>query len=141
MLGLILLSAVAQAAELPVTPSDLCGVSDVVVVAEATSDESFWVSGPQGRIATRTWLSTHAVVRGEVGDTVEVVAPGGQVGEFRLWVEHAPELTLDRTWLLFLVRDGDALAPVPGTSAIPVRMHGAEPGIAVEEALQVCDGR
>jgi hypothetical protein len=136
LLTALLLPAEATAAELALSPETLCLHADLVVIAEVTSTETLWAEGPDGGLETRAWLAVLESVRGPAPPAVEVVLPGGERGGLRHWVEDVPVLGLDRTYLLFLVRDGEWWRPVAGEqAAIPVRRHPKEPWPSVQEAL------
>ncbi|MBW1878576.1 MAG: hypothetical protein JRJ84_09470 [Deltaproteobacteria bacterium] len=136
MAALLSLPIRALAAEMAVSPEQMCLHADLVVIAEGTSSETLWTEGPRGGIETRVWLAVHEAVRGTAPPAVEVVLPGGERGGVRHWVEDVPVLGLDRTYLLFLSRDGEAWRTVAGQqAAILVQRHPKEPWPSVEEAL------
>jgi len=100
--AVLLASGAAWASQMNVSRTELCGVSDLVVVAEVTSGETRWATGPAGSIERVRWLHVHDLVRGSTGDTIEVILPGGTIGATGQWVEDVPELLGNTTYLLFL---------------------------------------
>ena len=80
----------------------LCSLAKSVVIAEPTSSGTQWAAGDRGGIERRTWLSVAQSLRGQTGDTLEVILPGGSIGGISQWVEDVPTLEMDKTYLLFL---------------------------------------
>jgi hypothetical protein len=127
-----------------VTRAELCGVSDLVVVAEVTSGETRWAAGPAGAIERVRWLHVHDLVRGAAGDTVEVTLPGGRIGGTGHWVEDVPELLGNTTYLLFLHATGEGFEVIGGDAgAVRVARRPGERGEPIADVLasvEVCRG-
>lgn len=142
--ALFLASGVAWAAQMQVTRAELCGVSDLVVVAEVTSGETRWATGPAGAIERVRWLHVHDPVRGAASDTIEVILPGGTIGGIGQWVEDVPELLGNTTYLLFLEATGSGFQVIGGDAgAVRVSRRAGERGEPIADALasvEVCRG-
>jgi hypothetical protein len=127
-----------------VTRAELCGVSDLVVLAEVTSGETRWASGPAGAIERVRWLHVHDLVRGDAGDTIEVILPGGRIGGTGHWVEDVPELLGNTTYLLFLEATANGYEVVGGEGgATRIARRPGERGEPIADALasvEVCRG-
>ncbi len=142
--ALCLASGAAWAAQMRVNREQLCGVSDLVVLAEVTSGETRWATGPAGAIERVRWLHVHDLVRGATGDTIEVILPGGTIGGTGHWVEDVPELLGNTTYLLFLDAVGEGFQVIGGDQgAIRVARRPGERGEPVADVLasvEVCRG-
>lgn len=128
----------ASAAQMQLTRLELCELADVVVMAEVTSYEVVWDEGDDGGILTRVWFAPLADVTGAVPDTVELLLPGGKIGEVRHSVEDVPERPqLDKRYLLFLSRGADGSFSIVGGLAGAVRIAdvGENKGERYIEAL------
>jgi hypothetical protein len=119
----------AAAMQMKLSRSELCSVSDVVVIAEVTSAETLWAPGDDGAIFRRAWLTTWRAVAGQAADTVEVILPGGEIDGVSHHVEHVPELELDRRYLLFLQRGPDGSLGVVGGEAGAVLVAPPDGGL------------
>jgi len=115
----------------------LCSISDVVAIAEVTSGETAWVEGGDGGILRRVWLATWRGIKGAPGDTLEVILPGGAIGDLEHVVEDVPDLAVDARYLLFLERAEDGSLYVVGGDAGAVLIAPSEggPGEAYISAL------
>jgi len=106
---------------------ELCDLADVVVMAEVTSFEVVWDDGADGGILTRVWFAPLLDVTGAVPDTVELILPGGKLGDIEHSVEDVPTRPeLDKRYLLFLRRGDDGTFSVLGGLAGAVRI--SDPG-------------
>jgi len=129
--------AVGAAMTLPATPAELCALAEVVVVAEVTSQETSWVPGTAGHLATRSWLHVDEVVRGEIAAPLSVVTAGGHLDGLTMTVEDEARLQLDRRYMLLLTRGPDAWRVVSGRQgAWPVPV-----GMPVDTLREACDAR
>ncbi len=127
LLAAALAATPALALQQELSRAELCSIADVVVIAEATSYEVVWDDGDDGAILTRVWLAPLKTVRGEEPETIELILPGGEIGDVRFTVEDTPERpTLDKRYLLFLRSGPDGAAKVLGGEAGAVRI--ADPG-------------
>lgn len=106
----------------------LCAMSDVVVIGEVTSAETVWAEGDDGGILRRSWLATWRGIKGAPGDTVEVLLPGGTIGDVSHVVEDVPNLRIDSRYLLFLERLDDGSLQVVGGDAGAVLVAPSEGG-------------
>lgn len=141
---LALWMAPADAAQLRVARSELCEVASHVVLAEVTSGETRWRAGTQGGIERVRWLHVVDGIRGGARTDLEVVLPGGTIGEVTHWVEDVPELLTNGTYLLFLIPTEAGLQPVGGDQgAVRVALRPGHPGEPLASALasvEVCRG-
>jgi hypothetical protein len=110
----ILIAAPAWAMQLAMSRPELCAMSDRVVIGEVTSGETLWAEGEDGGIFRRVWIASERDLRGGGSDTVEVVLPGGTIGEFQHSVEDVPNLAIDGRYLLFLRRSDDGSYSILG---------------------------
>jgi hypothetical protein len=103
----------------------LSRTADEIVVARVVSAEP---EAHQGRIITRVGIDVTRAVAGHsrVGDRLEVLVPGGQLGDVGMWVPGAPRLHLGDEYLLFLA-DGQPSYAVIGLA------HGA---LLIQETLE-----
>lgn len=93
----------ASALQVSLSPRDLFEAADLVVVAETTSVETRWAAGADGHIERVAFLAPlHWYKNTAQTPTVEILLPGGTIGEFGTWVEDVPNLSTDQPYLLFL---------------------------------------
>lgn len=137
----------AEAAQLRLTRAELCTVSDLVLVAEVTSGETRWADGTAGGIERIRWVAVRHLVSGgtrpsQASNTVEVVLPGGTIGELTQWVEDVPELLGNSTYLLFLAETDGELRVVGGEQgAVRIAERTGQKGEPLARALssvEVC---
>lgn len=121
------LPSLALALQSTTDPAALCALADAVAVVEVTSSETAWVEGPTGGLITRTWAAITQRVAGSVGDTAEIVSPGGTLGGVTQWVEDAPHLQIDHRYVLLLSRDGDHWRVTGGEHGAWPVPHDVEP--------------
>jgi len=122
----------ADAAQLALTRQELCEHSDRVVIAEVTDIETRWAS--RGRIEHLVHLSVEKTLAGSPHDDLELLLPGGTIGDLQYVVEHAPKLLVDARYLLFVSDRGDVVGGEQG--AIRITPAGAHVGESLETALQ-----
>jgi hypothetical protein len=136
LLGLLAVPA-GLAMQQQVDRPTLCSLAKLVVVAEPTTIETQWATGDRGGIERRAWLSVHQTVRGKAPDTIEIILPGGTMGEISQWVEDVPKLELDRPYLLFLGTHNERLLPIGGEQgAIPLAIAPNKRGEDLANALK-----
>lgn len=108
----------ALAAQIEVDSAWLCDHADVVALIETTSAESRWTEDGEA-LETTTWAHVVGELRGKVGSTVAIRTEGGRLPSgLTYWVEHQPELELDRRYLVFLRSDGDHYRVVAGEQGL-----------------------
>jgi hypothetical protein len=71
----------------PLTLEELCGGAEEIVFARVASARSAWVDQ---RIETTVTLAVHESWKGAPSGTVEVVVPGGTVGNVTMRASEAP---------------------------------------------------
>ena len=126
----VALGGPSLAMQLQMTPHQLCGLSDLVIIAEVTSSEAYWAAaGDEPLIETRLWLSMERAAAGQGPDTVELVVPGGTVGDDTMKHSETPELAIDRRYLLFLQRTEDGSFRQIGAEQGAVPLNGGVAGI------------
>ncbi len=113
-LAVILFAAPAWAMQLSMSRPALCSISDRVLIGEVTSAETLWAEGDDGGIFRRVWIANERDLRGRGSDTVEVILPGGSLGDVHHRVEDVPDLSVDGRYLLFLRRADDGSFSVLG---------------------------
>lgn len=99
---------------------DLAQRADDVVVGEVIAQETESING---MIITRSTLRVAHNIGGttRVLEALEVVSPGGEYGGVGVDVEGAPELTINRRYLCFLQRRGNATTVVGlAQGALPI---------------------
>lgn len=136
----------AQALQLEMSRGELCQYSDLVVVGEVTSGETRWASNaPEGAIERLRWVHVDDVVRGQASGTLEVVLPGGTMGDLTHWVEDVPELMTNARYLLFLHEIDGGLQIIGGErGAVRIARSETEQGERLDallEELEVCRAR
>lgn len=136
----------AQALQIEMSRAELCQVSDLVVVGEVTSGETQWASNaPEGAIERLRWVRVTDAVRGAASGTLEVVLPGGTIGDLTHWVEDVPELMSNARYLLFLHEVDGGLQIIGGEQgAVRIARSATEQGERIEallEELEVCRAR
>lgn len=138
----------AHALQMKLTRSDLCKVSDLVVVGTVAHQDTAWAATPEGGLERRTLVSASHTLRGAKVSQAEVLLPGGELNGFRHWVEDVPDLEIGATYLLFLGRtaegwnvlggdQGAVRVVTPGT----VGFGDGEPLSAVLASVEGCHAR
>jgi len=115
----------ATALQLQLERPAQCALADTVVVGEVTTIELRWAEGPAGGIEQVVWLAVDQVVKGDSGDTLKIVLPGGTIGGLTHVVEDVPTLIADQSYVLML-DDGDPVGGEQG--AIAVRQFSHQQG-------------
>ena len=105
LLPLLLLIALrAQGATFVLAPDgETIRAASAVVVARVEGAQTRWLA--ERPIETVTTLRVKEVLRGDVGATLELVAPGGVVGEVGLAIAGSPRFTANERVLLLLERN------------------------------------
>jgi len=138
-------AAPVGAAQMNLTRGELCAVADLVVVGRVSDLETVWAAIAEGGLERRVLVNVGRTVRGAAPKSVEVVLPGGKMGEFWHWVEDVPSLEVDRTYLLLLSRTERGLEVIGGESgATEIATNGSWRGVSIDEALASlggCDAR
>ncbi len=88
--------------------STLTAQADEIVTGEVVRTESFAVE--DGRIYTRATVAVTDNLKGVKNAEVEVVLPGGTVGETTMRMSEAPSFTEGESVILFLKNSGNRLA-------------------------------
>lgn len=134
----------SHAAQLELSRPELCAIAELVVLAEVTSGETRWADDESGGIERVRWLHVHEVVSGKAPSTVEVILPGGTMGDLTHWVEDVPELLSNATYLLFLSHvDGDLQVIGGDQGAVRIGTRDEQAGEPKQKALstvEVCRG-
>ena len=143
-LAVVLLAAPAWAMQLELSRPELCSLADRVVIGEVTSQETLWAEGAEGGIVRRAWIAAGRDLRGSGSDTVEVLLPGGRIGEVQHRVEDVPDLHTDGRYLLFLHRHPDGSFGVLGGEQGAVRVQqpaggAGEPFLSALASVGRCD--
>jgi hypothetical protein len=137
LLAALLHSTPANGAQIELTRSQLCAHSERVVIAEVTDIETRWTT--RGRIERLVHLTVDETLLGPPSDDVELLLPGGKIGDLEYSVEHAPNLLIDAQYLLFVSERKDVVGGEQG--AIRITPSGArvgEPREAARASVEVC---
>ena len=95
----------AEALMVPLSIDTIAASSSHIVRGEVVSAESQWDSS-HSYIYTNIKLRVRDRYKGACTDTINIVVPGGVVGETGLFVEHAAELKLGEDVVVFLSQAG-----------------------------------
>lgn len=140
ILPLWLLSALALQTQL--TPQQLCGGVERVVVGQVVDIEHRYAD--DGTLERLVHLSVEHTVKGTARPALEVVLPGGTVGELTYTVSETPVLVEGGRYLLFLQPEDGRLHVHGGEQgAVRITREGARRGVSLEAALgsvEACDG-
>jgi len=137
------LTALAAAAQMDLSPAQLCALADLVAAVEITTLEARWSDAPAGGIETRADALALEVLAGEGTEDLEIVLPGGAIGDAAQWVEDTPRLSVDTRYLVFLKALPDGGWAVIGGEGGARRLAapGERRGQALEElreSLEAC---
>ena len=141
---LLWIPVAAMAMQMKLSRPDICSVSHHVVVGKVTQLENRWAVGRDGSIERVVQVAVSDVILGPELTEIEVVLPGGHIGDQGHWVEDVPSLMVNGGYLLLLApRMDDERAHVQGGEAGAVRLtpEGARVGETREQALasvEVC---
>lgn len=132
---------VAPAMQMDLTPAELCQVADAVVVGRVSDQETLWAAVPEGGLERRAFVDVSKVLRGPASKSVEVVLPGGRIGEFWHWVEDVPVLEQDAWYLLTLARTERGWETIGGErGAVRLAVSGSGQGVPVDHAIAALEG-
>jgi hypothetical protein len=106
--------APSEAMQLDVSRAELCRISDAVVVGDVVDVETVWAPGEAGGIEHHVRIAVEQVLVGAKSRTVDLVLPGGKLGDLRHWVEDVPELEDGERYLLFLHAKGTTFQVIGG---------------------------
>lgn len=93
------------------TMEDLARESDLVAVGKVKELRSDWTAGKK-TIVTRVTLGLEEVLKGNAGQSVALVVPGGELDGVGEWYSHTPRFKKDEEVVVF--------AKGQGTSALRV---------------------
>lgn len=144
MMALFLLMVVssgpAHAAYRHLDRPELCAASDLVVLAESTSAESFWTEGDSGAIQTRTWFAPLQEVVGTPArrNAVELLQAGGEIDGVRMETSGMEDIAQDTAYLLFLQAqpDGTYRMVAGPQSLVRIARDEHEPGESLSTAFR-----
>jgi hypothetical protein len=144
--GALLIAACAlsgsrgEAMQMDLSRAELCQVADAVVLGRVSDIDTVWAATQEGGLERRAFVDVAQTVRGASARSVEVVLPGGTMGEFRHWVEDVPELAIDAHYLLLLAKTPRGWEVIGGeTGALRVAVNGFQ-GVPVHEAFASLGG-
>ena len=140
---LLLIPAGALAMQVQTTRPELCGLSHHVVVAEVTDISTQWTDDVAGGIERIAHVAVSDAVVGAPVVQLELVLPGGRIGELAQVVEDVPNLVTNGRYLLFISPDMTGKLNVIGgeQGAIRSTPEGARVGETLTQALasvEVC---
>jgi hypothetical protein len=96
---------------LPIEFKQLVAISATIVRGRIIDVRAGWADGRRA-IETRLTIEADEYLKGQLGGTLTVRVPGGQIGRYRTIVIGAPEFRDGDEVVLFLRRDGDQLSIV-----------------------------
>ena len=101
LLALLTAAPVHATTLVRLTLEQLAMASSNIVRARVISQESRW-NAEHTRIFTYTKLAVSQSLKGQAASTIEIVQPGGSVGNFHVRVPGSAALHLDKEYVLFL---------------------------------------
>jgi hypothetical protein len=96
---------------IPIEFRELVGISSTIVRGRIVDIRSEWIDGRRA-IETRLTIEADEYLKGQLGGTITVGVPGGQIGRYRTIFVGAPEFHDGDEVFLFLRRYGDRLSIV-----------------------------
>jgi len=87
------------------TTEELARESDLVAVGKVKELRSEWTAG-QKAIVTRVTLGLEEVLKGNSGQSVTLVVPGGEVDGVGEWYSHTPRFKKEEEIVVFAKRQG-----------------------------------
>lgn len=131
----------AEALQLEVTRAELCRVSHAVVVGRVADIDTHWTVGELGGLERRVVLEVSHTLAGSAGRLIDVVLPGGELGDFTHRVEDVPTLKADGTYMLFLEQTDNGWYVLGGEQgAVPVMPRRGFKGEPLDAAIASLEG-
>jgi hypothetical protein len=137
LLLLLVASSAGASVVVPMEVEALARKADLVVRGKAAASRSAW-SGDGRRIQTTTRIEVARLLKGQAPQVLEVVTPGGEVGDIGQKVSGAAEFSPGEEVFLFLERSPDGARFVVSGMAQGKFSVRARPGGAV--VTQSVDG-
>lgn len=131
----------SEAMQMEVTPSQLCGISDAVVIGDVVDIETAWAAGGSGGVERHVQIAVTDVARGSQQRSVSVLLPGGTIGQLHHFVEDVPELKFGQRYMLFLDQTEAGWQIIGGDAgAVPITTPQSWVGVSRETALSSLGG-
>ena len=143
-LGTILsLPVAAYGLQMELTRPELCSVAHRVVIGEVVHLHTQFTGEDNRSIERVVQFAVEDTVLGPPDPRVEVVLPGGVIGDQGHWVEDVPKLMVNGRYLLFIATAMDGKDKIIGgdQGAVRITPRGARVGETLEEAtssVEVC---
>lgn len=134
----------AEALQMELTRSQLCGISDAVVIGHVADMETMWAGDERGGLERRAAVSVERTLHGKAPLGLDLVLPGGELGEYRHWVEDVPHLKVGTRYMLFVEQTDTGWQVLGGESgAVPVldTSTKGEPVEALAKSLGSCHAK
>lgn len=113
--ALLIAPAVEATVVLPADLSELVRASRAIVHGRVVAMTATWADGRR-RIDTLVTVEVEAYLKGDLGETVTIRVPGGQIGRYRSVMIGAPTFHEGDEVVLFLNTQGAAIPYVLGLS-------------------------
>jgi hypothetical protein len=125
------------------TRPELCSVSHKVVIGEVVNLHTQFTGSDNRSIERIVQVVVEDAVMGPIGKRVEVVLPGGMIGDQGHWVEDVPKLMVNGRYLLFIATAMDGKDKIVGgdQGAVRITAEGSRVGETLAEAtasVEVC---
>jgi hypothetical protein len=138
--ALLVVSATASALQPANDLASRVQTADLIVLAEPVSSECVFVTGTDWLLETRVTLAPRETWKGEPPTELELVLPGGELGELGVIVEDVPTLTVGQPTVLLLADTPVGWVVVGGEAgAIDVRACGRGDGRPVDQVRRVIE--
>jgi len=114
-LTLLILVSITNSSGVPVkssiarvlTPQELFASSDMVIVGKITNNRLQWGTGEGSRIITVVTVRVDEYQKGGINARmIEIIIPGGTIGDKGVWVEDTPEFQMGEIVHLYLISTG-----------------------------------
>ncbi len=101
--GVLAKSSIARV----LTPQELFASSDIVIVGKVTNNRLQWVTIEGPSIITVVTVRVDEYQKGGINARmIEVISPGGTIGDKGVWVENTPEFQIGEIVHLYLISTG-----------------------------------
>src|SRR5262245_23993557 len=133
VIALFTLGLSFEVAATSVVPTDVAEMSRearAIVVGRVIAKEARWVADRR-QIETLVTLQTESYLKGSLGQNLQFVVPGGELGRFRNVVVGAPQLAVGQEIVVFLGARGPELPFIIGFNQGLFRVSSSTTGARV----------
>ena len=143
--ALLVAPALALGLQMELTRPELCEVCHRVIIGEVVNSHTQFASHDGRSIERVVQVAVSDAVLGPADPMVEIVLPGGMIGDIGHWVEDVPKLMVNGRYLLFVATAMDGKDKIVGgdQGAVRITRPGARIGETLAEAtasVEVCRG-